>query len=200
MTTELLAPLGPLFGPDFMIITVNDETGRPFQLQIYPDANNPALRDAGQPKHFYYVPQRVFLAKKQTAPSDFDFGMTLFKGLITEEGTLGAGNGGDQEIGGGFCTFSTTFAIPESVIAGAIQQLRQQDPNAPQPYLGVVTIISNDVSIEVPQQEGGPSLPMIISAQGNGKGSIEASGIGAFLVTMNELAAGAVAGSLKKRG
>src|SRR5690242_8292417 len=128
MATELVAPLGPLFGPDFVVITQNDETGRTFHLEIYPDANNPVLRNAQVQQHFYYVPQRVFLAKKETAPSDFDFGMTVFKGLITSEDTLGAGTGGDQEAGGGFCTFSTTFATPDSVIAGAIQQLKQQNP------------------------------------------------------------------------
>jgi hypothetical protein len=164
MTAELLAPLGPLFGPNFIIITVNDETGRPFSLQVYPDANNPALRDARLQQHFYYVPQRVLLARKQTAPSDFDFGATIFKGLITSESTLGAGGGGDQEIGGGFCTFSTTFAVPESVVAGAIQQLKQQNPNQPAPALGIVTIVSNDVTIEVPALQGGPGVPMFINA------------------------------------
>jgi hypothetical protein len=198
MANELLAPLGPLFGPNSVIITVNDETGRRFQLQVYPDANNPALRAAGLQKHFYYVPQTVFLAKKETAPTDFDFGMTIFKGLITGEGTLGASPAGDQEIGGGFCVFKTTFAIPESVIAGAVQQLRQQDPGQPIPILGLIPIVSNDVTIEVPPLQGGPNVPMFINAQGTGKGSIDATGNSSFLVTMNEFAAGAVGGALKQ--
>jgi hypothetical protein len=198
MTNELLAPLGPLFGPNFFVVTINDETGRPFSLEVYPDANNPALRSAGLQQHFYYVPQRVLLAKKQSAPTDFDFGVTVFKGLITGEDTLGGGAAGDQEAGGGFCTFSTTFAVPDSVIAGAIQHLKQQDPGQPEPALGIITIISNDVTIEVPPLQGGPAVPMFINAQGNGKGSIEGAGISAFLVTMNEFAAGVIAGSLKQ--
>jgi hypothetical protein len=198
MANELLAPLGPLFDPNFFVVTINDETGRPFSLEVYPDANNPALRNAGLQKHFYYVPQRVLLAKKQSAPTDFDFGVTVFKGLITGEDTLGGGAGGDQEVGGGFCTFSTTFAVPDSVIAGAIQHLKQQDPDQPEPALGIITIISNDVTIEVPPLQGGPAVPMFINARGNGKGSIEATGISSFLVTMNEFAAEAIVGSLKQ--
>src|SRR5436190_1868302 len=143
MPTDLLSPLGPLFGPNFITITQNDETGRAFQLEVYPDANNSMLRSNGVPMHFYFVPQRVFLAKKQTAPADFDFGMTLVKGLLTTEGTLGVTDeitaGGDVEVGGGFCTFSTTFAVPESVIRGATQQLRQRQglgSGDPSPELG----------------------------------------------------------------
>ena len=99
-----LSPLGPLFGPNFTMITQNDETGREFQLQVYPDANNPELRANGRPTHYYFVPKRVFLAKKQTAPADFDFGMTVFKGLLTGETTIGITDdvtaGGAVETGG----------------------------------------------------------------------------------------------------
>ena len=95
------------------------------------------------------------MAKKQSAPTDFEFGVTIFKGLVTGEDTLGGGAGRDA-------------------------------------------IISNDVTTEVPPLQGGPAVPMFINARGNGKGSIEGAGISAFLVTMNEFAAGAIAGSLKQ--
>ena len=39
-----VAPLGPLFGPDFIIITVNDSTLGAYNLEVYPDANNPQLK------------------------------------------------------------------------------------------------------------------------------------------------------------
>jgi hypothetical protein len=132
--------------------------------------------------------------------------MTVVKGLLTTESTIGITDdmtqGGTVEVGGGFCTFSTTFAIPESVIRGAIQQLRQSQglsPNDPAPELGIVTIVENNVTIEVPELShitAGKMTPFI-SAQGAGKGSIEATGISSFLVTLNLIAAGAIAGSLK---
>jgi hypothetical protein len=207
MSDDLLTPLGPLFGPNFITIQQNDETGRLFQLEIYPDANNNRLRPNGMAMHYYFVPQRVFLAKKQTAPADFDFSMTLFKGLLTGETTIGipdeATQGGAVEAGGAFCTFSTTFAVPESVIRGAIEQLRAQDhirPDEPTPQLGIVPIVENNVTIEVPElvNVGGTKMPFFIGAQGTGKGSVEATGVSTFLVTCNELAAGAIVGSLKK--
>jgi hypothetical protein len=207
MSDDLLTPLGPLFGPNFITVEQNDETGKLFALHIYPDANNNRLRPNGMPTHFYFVPQRVYLAKKQTAPEDFDFGMTLFKGLLTGETTLqitdDVTQGGAVETGGSFCTFATTFAIPPSVIQGAIQQLRQHEgigPGEPDPQLGIVPIVENNVTIEVPDlvKVGPAKMPFFISAQGTGKGSVEAASISTFLVTCNELAAGAIVGSLKK--
>ena len=56
--------------------SVNDETGKQFTLQVYPDANNGALKAAGLPQQYYFQPQRVYLAKKQDYPADYDFGMT----------------------------------------------------------------------------------------------------------------------------
>jgi hypothetical protein len=206
MSDDLLTPLGPLFGPNFITIQQNDETGRLFQLEVYPDANNNRLRPNGMATHYYFVPQRVFLAKKQTAPADFDFAMTLFKGLLTGETTIGITDdvtqGGDVETGGAICTFATTFAVPESVIRGAIQQLKAQDhirPDEPNPQLGIVPIVENNVTIEVPDlvKVGGTKMPFFISAQGVGKGSVEATSVSTFLVTCNELAAGAIVGALK---
>ncbi|HCI79622.1 MAG TPA: hypothetical protein DHW02_08025, partial [Ktedonobacter sp.] len=216
MATDILSPLGPLFGPDFITIVVNDETNTQYHLEVYPDANNDVLKANGLQTHFYFQPQRVYLAKKQNSPTDYDFGMTVFKGLLTEESNIGVTTttGGDAEAGGGFCSFSTTFAIPDSVIANAIQALRNQEygtpppriaqllgvgKNDPTPELGIVTIIENDVTIEVPPlaSAGNANVPFFINAQGAGKGSIEAGGISSFLVTCNQNAAGAIVGSLQ---
>jgi hypothetical protein len=215
---SLVAPVGPLFGPDFVLVTVNDDTGELYQLEVYPDAMNQELKASGQPTQYYFQPARIYLAKKQTSPNDFDFGMTVFKGLMTSESAVGVTTdnttGGDVETGGGFCTFSTTFAVPDSVILHAIEKLKSHDHpqpigrllqffnfqnNDPDPLLGIVPITKSDVTIEVPDlvPVGPAKMPMYISAQGTGKGSIEAHGFNTFLVTANELAAGAIAGSLK---
>jgi hypothetical protein len=224
MLDDAPSALGPLFGPDFIMVTVEDETNTKYSLEIYPDANNSLLKANGIAQQFYFVPQRIYLAKKEDSPGDFDFGMTVFKGLMTTESTVGITaaqtTGGDVEAGGGFCTFTTTFAIPDSVIANAITALKNKNyagsqsdgsvsarlmpflnvaPTEPAPLLGIVPILSNDVSIFVPQlsMSGTPLAPMQISAQSAQKGSIEAHGFSSFLVTCNELAAGAIAGSLK---
>ena len=219
MTNEAPNALGPLFGPDFVVITVTDDSKTQYQLEVYPDANNTLLRANKLPMQFYFVPKRIYLAKKEDSPGDFDFGMTVFKGLMTSEDTVGitaAQPGtGDVEAGGGFCTFSTTFAIPESVITNAIKAIKaaqfptppspriaglmSSTPADPDPLLGIVPILDNDVTIAVPQLSaaGTPGAPMYVSAQNAAKGSLEASGISSFLVTCNQLAAGAIAGSLQ---
>jgi len=220
MANETLTALGPLFGPNFITVQVNDETGKQFQLEVFPDANNPLLKANGLPMHYYFMPQRVYLAKKQDSPQDFDFGAMIFKGLMTTEDTVGITDAmtdsGSVSEGGGVCSFSTTFAIPESVIQGAIQQLKNQgyqppsnfglfaqffriEHNDPTPELGIVPIIENDVTVEVPRLDkvGSPLAPMYIDAQGAGKGSIEATSISSFLITLNQLAAGAIVGMLK---
>lgn len=216
---DFLTAAGAIFGPDFVVVTVNDETGTPYQLQVYPDANNEDLRNAGRPTQYYWQPAQVYLAKKQDSPKDFNFGMTVFKGLMTSETSVGVTDAnttdGTVEAGGGFCTFETTFAVPESVIKGAIAKIKAgehtppaswmshlfgADSDAPDPLLGIIPIVENNVTIEVPPlaaASGQTAMPMFIDAQGAGKGSIEAQGYSAFLVTCNELAAGAIAGSLK---
>ena len=121
-----VAPLGPLFGPDFITVTVNDETSGAYNLEIFPDANNPQLKANRLPMQFYYMPQNLYLAKKQNS-NDFDFSVTVFKGLMTSEDTLNSGNvasaGGEIDAGGAFVTFSMTMAIPSSVLSAALAQI-----------------------------------------------------------------------------
>ncbi len=264
MSDLAVQPLGPLFGPDFITIEVDDVTKGKFALEIYPDANNPSLRANGLPMQYYYLPKEIYLAKKEDSSGDFDFSVTLFKGLMTTEDTLGISgaqtSGGELDAGGAFVTFSMTMAVPDSVLSGALAKLKaqQHDPpppriasyfgagGGPDPLLGIVPIVDNQVTIEVPQFAGAsapsapaaggttpttggatptggtapasggsaasgaakpaatttPALvnngnPWFISAQGTGHGSIEASGISSFLVTCNQLAAGAIVGALQ---
>src|SRR5271154_2119357 len=221
MTDDAPSALGPLFGPDFILVTADDANKVSYQLEIFPDGNNSLLKSNGIAQQFYFMPQRIYLAKKQDSPQDFDFGMTVFKGLLTSEDTVGVNpgtgtGGGDVEVGGGFCTFSTTFAIPPEVLQNATDALKngkfdspppagllafmpQFGSTDPAPILGIVPILGNDVSISIPQfaPGGSPAAPLWAQAQSAKKGSIEATGISSFLVSCNELAAGAIAGSLK---
>src|ERR1700730_42334 len=218
MPDDSIHALGPLFGPDFITIEINDRTGSTFALEVFPDANNPALKRNGLATQYYYMPKRLYLAKKEDSPTDFDFSVVLFKGLMTPEDTLGISGipstGGEVDAGGAFISFSSTMAVLESVGAGALAKLKAQDHEPPptriaeffmrgqqdpDPLLGIVPIVDNAVTIEIPQLPGtgdGKS-PWFIGAQGTGHGSIEASGISSFLVTCNQMAAGAVVGAVK---
>ncbi|MFH8836788.1 hypothetical protein [Streptomyces sp. NPDC017868] len=207
---DFVSGVGPLFGPDFVVVTVNDDTGKPFQVQVYPDAHNPELRAAGLPTQYYFQPAQVFLARKHDSPGDFDFEMTLFKGLLSEETHISPSDLAGTELGGGFCSFSTTFAIPPSVITGAVEKLKQREHNTPQrlapffnfqngdpePSLGIVPITNSTVvcAVQDPSLSGGL---IRMTAQYSGKGSIEAQGICSFLVTCNLPAAGEIASALK---
>ena len=116
--------------------------------------------------------------------------MTIFKGLMTTETTLGIADlpvtNGNVETGGGFCVFSTTFAIPESVIQGVIQKLKSQDfpglsggpqfrslfhweQHDPDPQLGIITIVENNVTIEAVNFAGVGLPNFSLNAQGTVK-------------------------------
>ena len=179
MPDPTVAPLGALFGPDFITITVNDKDHGLYNLEVFPDAANPELKANKLPMQFYYMPQNLHLAKLPNS-DDFDFSVTVFKGLMTSEDTLNSGNvasvGGEIDAGGAFVTFSTTMAIPSSVLSAALAQIKagfsnpppriaphcQVAPTDPAPLLGCVPIASNQVTIEVPNLPGSappPSAP-----------------------------------------
>jgi len=210
---DFVSGVGPLFGPDFVVVTVNDATGAPFAVQVYPDGHNPELRAAGLPTQYYFQPAQVFLARKHDSPQDYDFEMTLFKGLGSEETNITPVElqGSSTELGGGFCTFSTTFSIPPSVIDGVIGKLKDrehdapvprlaayfnQQPGDPAPGLGIVPITSSSVvcAVQDPNVSGGQIL---MTAQYSQKGSIEAQGISTFLISCNLFAGGEIAAALK---
>jgi hypothetical protein len=179
-----VGPLGALFGPDFITVTVNDKDHGVYNLEVFPDAQNALLKANKLPMQFYYMPQNLHLAKLPNS-DDFDFSVTLFKGLMTSEDTLNSGNvasvGGEIDAGGAFVTFSTTMAIPPSVLSAALAQIKagqfpnpppriadhcQVAPTDPAPLLGCVPIASNQVTIEVPNLPGSPPPPSAPPATG----------------------------------
>jgi hypothetical protein len=139
--------------------------------------------------------------------------MTLFKGLLSSEDHISPPELTGTELGGGFCTFSTTFAIPPSVINGALQKLKQREHSTPQrlgpffnfrtgdpePTLGIVPITNSSVVCAV-QDPNVVGRQILMAAQYSGKGSIEAQGICSFLISCNMLAAGEIASTLKAGG
>jgi hypothetical protein len=209
---DFISPSGAIFGPNFVIVTV-EQSGVEYQLQVYPDANNQALQAAGLATYYYWQPAQLYVATEPDNPAVYDFGMTLFKGLLTSDRDIGV-TSADQEMGGGWLTFSTTFAVPDEVITAAISQLQSHtystpDPTIagyfnyrdgdPTPNLGLISITEDDVTINIPDlTKATPG--MWIEATSPKKGSIEAQGINSFLVTCNQWAAGAIASGLAAGG
>jgi len=210
--SDFVAARGPIWGADFVTVTV-EQDGTQYALQVYPDANNPALRAAGLQTQYYFQPAEVYLAKRSDGSGDYDFGMTLFKGLLTSATDVGV-TSADQEMGGGWLAFSTTFAVPPEVLTAAVAQIQSggHTPPAqtvaqyfnyqngdPTPLLGIIPISEDDVTLNVADlTKATPG--MFIEAASVNKGSIEAQGINAFLVTCNQWAAGAIASGLTAGG
>ena len=67
-------PAGPIFGPDFVTISLAYGRGTSFEVPIYPDANNAELKAGGLAVMFYFQPARVFLANRRNS-DDLDFSM-----------------------------------------------------------------------------------------------------------------------------
>jgi hypothetical protein len=216
--TDFLSAAGPIWGPNFVLVKARDANGREYHLQVFPDARNAELKAAGLAQQYYFQPGTVYVSKKTDTP-DYDFAMTVFKGLMTSETTVGVDadetTNGTLEAGGGFCTFATTFAVPDGVLEDAVQKLKSGahdsvpdrlahlfrfERDEPDPRIGMIPVSECNVTVAVPDlvSVGPAKSPMFISAQGSGKGSIEASGHNSFLVTCNQLAAGAIAGSLTR--
>jgi hypothetical protein len=91
---------------------------------------------------------------------------------MTSETTVGVTHAnttnGEMDAGGGICTFATTFAVPASVINKVSALLKKKDypqpknnarffafdNNDPDPVIGIVPILENNVTIEVPALSG----------------------------------------------
>ena len=210
--SDFVAAHGPIWGADFVTINV-EQNGTLYPLEVYPDANNPALRAAGVPTQYYYQVAECSVAKRTDGSGNYDFGMTLFKGLLTSATDVGV-TSADQEMGGGWLSFSTTFGVPPEVITAAIAQIQNgghtPPPSTiaqyfnyqngdPTPLLGIIPISEDDVTLNVADlTKATPG--MWIEAVSPSTGSIEAQGINSFLVTCNQWAAGAIASGLTAGG
>jgi hypothetical protein len=191
--TDVALPAGPLFGPDSVTIDVGCDPGPSMSVPVLPDAQNTALRAAGQPAQFYVQPARLFLAHRQASP-DLDFSMTaVAKNASTDH----------LEFVGGSCTFAATLALPDSVIAGVADTLMgggHPDPPAriaelftyrrgdPTPALRMVPIVRSDVSVVLDPVQSG-AAPAVMNVQHSPAGSIEPQGLNSFLVSCSPSAA-----------
>jgi hypothetical protein len=197
-------PAGPIFGPDFVAISLADGRGTSFEVPIFPDANNMELRAAGQAAVFYFQPARVFLANRRNSDA-LDFSM---RAMVKRGGGASAPH---VEFVGGSCTFTTTFALTDSmtteILADLMAHHHVPPPNRiaalfnhesadPTPDLRMVPIFHNAVSCMVPQPRPA-SGPAFLTAQPSQIGSIEMHARTTFLVSCNPAAAEEIVSNLR---
>ena len=195
-------PAGPIFGPDFVAISLDDGSGTRLDVPIYPDANNVQLRDAGLAAIFYFQPARVFLATRPSSGRP-DFSM---RAMVKRGGGAGAPQ---VEFVGGSCTFSTTFALGEAMLNSILAELMahrhvpppdriaalfNHESADPAPELRMVPILHNTVSCTVPRPAPGP---VFLTVQPSQIGSIEMHARTTFLVSCNAAAAEEIVGNLR---
>jgi len=197
-------PAGPIFGPDFVTISLADGRGTSFEVPIYPDANNAELKAGGLAVMFYFQPARVFLANRRNS-DDLDFSM---RAMVKRGGGASAPH---VEFLGGSCTFTTTFALTDSmtteILADLLAHHHAPPPNRiaalfnhesadPTPDLRMVPILRNAVSCMVPQPQPA-SGPAFLTAQPSQIGSIEMHARTTFLVSCNPAAAEEIVSNLR---
>ena len=199
------SPIGPYYGPNRMLVVQQDEDGKTYQLNIFPDLFNEQLRKDGKPLQFYYLPDEPRMAKNDNG--DYMFHFTRFAGVLTADDNIAAASTGQVEVAGGVLAFTSTLKIPDSVIQAAIDQLKHNAQNNPQynnarlfmmspgeeVVLGVVPIVDNLVSISnlTPENISDPATqkpdnPWLWKMQGEGKGTINPVGHNAYTAMVGQ--------------
>lgn len=101
-----------------LTVLTEDEHGKEYSIQWYPDKNNDSL----DTKVYYYQLDQPRLA---TDPDgDYKFHLTKFQAALDEEGQ--SDREGQAAVGGGYLTLSTTLQPPEDVLADAKEELRDR--------------------------------------------------------------------------
>ncbi|WP_454802129.1 hypothetical protein [Mucilaginibacter phyllosphaerae] len=199
-------PIGPYYGANRMLVVKNDEEGNTYQLNIFPDLFNEQLRAAGRPLQFWYLPDSPRMARFENGNYMFHF--TKFAGVLTADDNIAVASPGQLEVAGGVLAFTSTLKIPDSVIANAIAELKQNITNNPRYSadrlfkagsdtqlvdLGVVPIIDNDVYISslTPENVADPNTerpdnPWLWKMQGEGKGTINPVGNNAYTAMVGQ--------------
>ena len=92
---------------DFFIVTVTAKDNIPYGLHIFPDGTNEQLVNAGLPTHYYYIPQRLVIARRPDNEEDFDFGCYTFQGVNMGQDNITGGDPptGDDRFLGGYWDF-----------------------------------------------------------------------------------------------
>jgi hypothetical protein len=112
-------PTGPVdVGGELTALVTDTATGEGYSVTFYPDGSNEQLRLENKPMSFYFIPNRIRLARD--AQGGYNFHFQQFGGVLSKDSTVGVK--GDYEIAGGLLTFSTTMSIPPAIFNQITQQ------------------------------------------------------------------------------
>lgn len=134
--------VGPVFTGGFEEFVITDEKGEGHTLLFLPDRNNDALQREGKAPLFYYIPEKVRLARNPNT-NDFKFRHIHFVGVF-DETTAGISRG---ETSGGVLALTTTSRFPASVLKQAEAQILDRFSGRNDKYWGLRTRIAPQIRI-----------------------------------------------------
>jgi hypothetical protein len=195
--------VGPTFTGGFEEYVINDEAGEEYSIAYLPDRNNDELQRERKSPVFYYLPEKVRLARKGDR-GDYLFRHVHFVGVF-DESSIGIENG---EVQGGVLALTTTSRFPASVLKKSQDQLLAKFSGNNDKYWGIrtnvapmfrmapivsnITVISNvapssDGSIPADAGSGGAVVPGGGgSPSPNGGGAPSESGVPRTRAVMRE--------------
>ena len=135
-------PVGPVFAGGFEEFVIQDEAGEGHTLLFLPDRNNDALQRERKAPVFYYIPEKVRLARN-AATNDFKFRHIHFVGVF-DESTAGIEKG---ETSGGVLSLTTTSRFPPSVLKQAETQILERFSGRNDKYWGLRTRVAPQIRI-----------------------------------------------------
>lgn len=135
-------PVGPVYAGGFEEFVIQDEAGEGHTLLFLPDRNNDALQRERKPPVFYYIPEKVRLARN-AANNDFKFRHIHFVGVF-DESTAGIDKG---ETSGGVLSLTTTSRFPPSVLKQAEAQILERFSGRNDKYWGLRTRVAPQIRI-----------------------------------------------------
>ena len=163
----MASPQGPVFEGSLEEFAVT-EGGEEYRILYLPDKNNEALQEEGKPPHYYWLPNKLRIARGPNG--DGKFHLTHFSGIQGEDETIGAEE--DREVAGGVLALTVTGEPPDGVLEQAHEKLRAKFKGKDDRYwgwqvdaaprFGVVPIASNITTLSniAPDQDGNaPGLP-----------------------------------------
>jgi hypothetical protein len=135
-------PVGPVFTGGFEEFVIQNEQGEGHTLLFLPDRNNDALQSERKAPVFYYIPEKVRLARNADN-NDFKFRHIHFVGVF-DETTAGIEKG---ETSGGVLSLTTTSRFPPAVLKQAESQILEKFSGRNDKYWGLRTRIAPQIRI-----------------------------------------------------
>jgi hypothetical protein len=108
MEAPVSEAVGPIYAAGFQNVTKSG-----YSILYLPDLHNDELQKEGKAPVYWWLPNGVRLAQKDSG--DFKFSFLHFEGVRGSSTNVGV-SGQDNEVTGGLLTFSTTAAPPANVL------------------------------------------------------------------------------------